>query len=61
MGGTYNQGKEGVATAYEGFLQLPVPVVLLVLWLAGVGLLGTCALVVYWVGRVLGGLIAGSI
>jgi hypothetical protein len=34
---------------------------LLVLWVGGVALLGTCALVVYWVGRVLVGLMAGAI
>jgi hypothetical protein len=57
--GRYKQGQEGVATAYEGFLELPQAVVLLVLWVAGVALLGLCGLVVYWVGRVLTGLIAG--
>ncbi len=61
IGGQYNQGKEGVATAYEWFLNLPPVVVLLVLWVGGVALLGTCALVLYWVGRVLVGLMAGSI
>ena len=60
-GGQYNQGKEGVATAYEWFLNLPPVVLLLVLWVGGVALLGTCALVLYWVGRVLVGLMAGSI
>jgi hypothetical protein len=59
--GKYKQGQEGVSTAYEGFLELPQAVVLLVLWVAGVALLGLCGLVVYWVGRVLTGLIAGSI
>jgi hypothetical protein len=36
---------------YEWFLELPVAVVLMVLWLAGVGLVGLCALVLYlcWV------------
>jgi hypothetical protein len=34
--GRYKQGQEGVATAYEGFLELlPQAVVLLVLWVAG--------------------------
>jgi hypothetical protein len=61
IGGQYNQGKEGVATAYEWFLNLPPVVLLLVLWVGGVALLGTCALVLYWVGRVLVGLMAGSI
>ena len=33
--------------AYEGFLELPVPVVLGATWLVGVTLLGLCALVPY--------------
>jgi hypothetical protein len=61
MGGKYEQGKEGVARGYEGFLELPPAVVLLVMWVGGVALLGLCALVLYWVGRVLVGLMAGSI
>ena len=61
MGGRYKQGKEGAATALGGFLQLPLVVVLSVLWVAGVALLGLCALVLYWVGRVLVGMMAGSI
>ncbi len=61
IGGQYNQGKEGVATAYEWFLNLPPLVPLLVLWVVGVALLGTCALVLYWVGRVLVGMMTGSI
>jgi hypothetical protein len=59
--GKYNQGKEGLATAYERVLDLPPVVPLLVLWVAGVALVGTCALVLYWVGRLLVGLAAGSI
>jgi hypothetical protein len=61
MGGKYKQGKEGVATGYEGFLELPPAVVLWVMWVAGATLLGLCALVLYWVGRVVVGLMAGSI
>jgi hypothetical protein len=61
MGGQYNRGKEGVATAYEWFLNLPPVVPMTVLWVVGVALVGTCALVLYWVGRVLVGLMAGSI
>ena len=61
MGGKYKQGKEGAATAYEGFLELPPAAVVLVLWVAGVALLGSCVLVLYWGGRVLVGLMAGSI
>ena len=33
--------------AFERFLQLPVPVVLLVLWVAGVVFFGACALLTY--------------
>ncbi len=61
VGGEYKQRKEEAANAYEGFLELPQAVVLLVLWVAGAALLGSCALVLYWVGRVLVGSIAGSI
>ncbi len=61
MGGKYKQGKEGAASAYEGFFELPPVVVVLVLWVAGVALLGLSGLVVYWVGRVVVGLMAGSI
>jgi hypothetical protein len=61
MGGQYTQGKEGVATAYEWFLQLPPVVPLLVLWVAGVALLGSVALVLYWTVRVLVQLVTGSI
>jgi hypothetical protein len=53
---TYNQGKEEVAAAYEWFLKLPPVVTLVVLWVAGVSLMGACALMLYWVGRVLVGL-----
>jgi hypothetical protein len=61
IGGEYKQRKEEAADAYEGFFELPPAVVLLVLWTAGVALIGLCALVLYLVGRVLVGLIAGSI
>jgi hypothetical protein len=39
--------KGRIVRAYEWFLELPVPVVLVVLWLAGVGLVVLCALVLY--------------
>jgi hypothetical protein len=61
MGGKYTQGKEGVATAYEWFLQLPPVVPLLVLWVVGVALLGSVALVLYWTVRVLVRLVVGSV
>jgi len=32
---------------YEGFLGMPVPVVLTVLWLGGMALLGSCVLILY--------------
>ncbi len=60
--GKYDRGKEGLATAYEEWvLDLPPVVALLVLWVAGVAFVGTCALVLYWVGWLLVGLVAGSI
>jgi hypothetical protein len=61
MGGKYKEGKEGVATAYEGFLELPPAVVLLVLWVAGVALIGSCALVLYMAGSVVVRSLAGSL
>ena len=61
MGGKYKEGKEGVASAYEGFLELPRVVVLLVLWVAGVALLGSCALVLYMAGSMLVRSLAGSL
>jgi hypothetical protein len=54
--GKYDRGKEGAAAAYEWFLRLPPVVPVVVLWVAGVSLVGTCVLVLYWVGRVLIGL-----
>jgi hypothetical protein len=41
------------ALAYERFLEMPVDVVLVLPWLAGAALLGSCALVLYAVGSVL--------
>jgi hypothetical protein len=37
----------GIGLAYERFLELPVPLVLLVMWVVGVALLGACALLAY--------------
>jgi hypothetical protein len=37
----------GIGLAFERFLELPVPVVLLVLWVAGVVFFGACALLTY--------------
>jgi hypothetical protein len=33
---------------YERFLELPVPIVLAVMWLAGVALLSACGLALYY-------------
>jgi hypothetical protein len=46
---------------YERFLGLPPALVLAVLWVAGVALLGSIALVLYWTGWVLVQAVAGSI
>jgi hypothetical protein len=44
------QTKKQVERAYERFLELPVPVLLVVLWFAGATLmgLGAAALYAYW-------------
>jgi hypothetical protein len=60
MGGQYNQGKEGVATAYEWFLNLPPVVPLLVLWVGGVALIGACVLVSYALISALMRVVAGA-
>jgi hypothetical protein len=43
--------KDRIVRAYEWFLELPVAIVFAVLWFAGLGLLGLCALALYscWV------------
>jgi hypothetical protein len=46
--------------AYEWFLEWPVRVAVLVLWVAGVVLLGTCALVAYAAVSALLGMVAGA-
>jgi hypothetical protein len=50
-----------VGQAYERFLELPVVVVLAVMWLAGATLLGSVALVLYSAGWALVQAVAGSI
>lgn len=45
--------KGGHVRVYEGFLELPVPVVLAVLWAAGVSLEAACVAAIYEVGSVL--------
>ena len=42
-----------VGRAYERFLEMPVALVLVVSWLAGVALMSSCALVVYLAVRAL--------
>jgi len=37
----------GIGLAFEWFLELPVPIVLLVLWVAGIVFFGVCALLTY--------------
>ena len=37
----------GIGRAFEWFLELPMPVVLLVLWVAVIVFLGACALLTY--------------
>lgn len=43
--------KGRIMRVYEWFLELPVPLVLAILWLGGVGLVGLCVLALYlcWV------------
>ena len=50
----------GIGLAYERFLEMPVQVVVLVLWVGGVALLGACALVAYALISALVGMLAGS-
>jgi hypothetical protein len=47
-----------VAHAYKQFLEMPVGVVLVLVWLAGAAFLGSCALMLYAVVSVLLGSIA---
>ncbi len=51
---------ERVGLTYEWFLELPVRVVVLVLWAGGVALLGALALVSYVLISALVGVIAGA-
>ena len=46
--------------AYEWFLELPVALVLMVMWLAGAALLGACALLMYASISALVGMVAGT-
>jgi len=44
----------------QSFLELPVPVVLLTLWLVGAALMGVCALMLYELLWMLLGVLAGA-
>ena len=46
---------------YERFLELPVPVVLVVLWVMGALLEGLCVATLYWSGQALVQLLEGSL
>ena len=50
----------GIRLAYEWFLGLPVPVVMLVMWVVGVAVLGTWALLAYAAISALVGVVAGG-
>ena len=45
--------QDALDRAYKGFLELPVPVVLAVLWVAGAALEVACVVALYEVGSVL--------
>jgi nucleoside phosphorylase len=49
------------ARVYEGFLEMPVLVVLVVMWVGGAALLGSCALALYMAGSLLVSGIAGAL
>ena len=46
-------GKNWIVVAYERLYELPVAVIVALLWLAGVVLLSSCALVLYLYGSAL--------
>jgi Flp pilus assembly protein TadB len=50
----------GILSAYERFLELPVAVVLLVMWVGGVAVLGACALLAWAIISALVGMVAGT-
>jgi hypothetical protein len=52
--------KKRVLQAYERFYELPVPVILALMWLVGVVLLSSCALVLYLCGSALARMLLGS-
>jgi nucleoside phosphorylase len=50
-----------MARAYEGFLEMPVAVVLVAMWVGGAALLGSCALALCMAGSLLVSGIAGAL
>jgi hypothetical protein len=49
-----------LSSIYEGFLGLPVPVVLTVLWFGGIALLGSCVLALYALAPLLAQVVTGA-
>jgi hypothetical protein len=49
-----------LGVGYERFLQMPVAVVLTVLWLGGMALLSSCVLMLYTLGTLLASVSAGA-
>jgi hypothetical protein len=49
-----------LGVSYERFWQMPVAVVLTVLWLAGMALLSSCVLMLYILGTLLASVLAGA-
>ena len=54
------RAKEEIGQIFEWFLELPVAVVLAVLWVVGAVLEGACALALYLAGLVLVQTLAGT-
>ena len=46
---SYAAPSPGIGRSFERFLEMPVAFVFVVFWLAGVALMGSCALLVYLV------------
>jgi hypothetical protein len=53
------QRQAWLARSYEWFLELPVPIVLTVMWLAGVGVISAGVLVLYLFWSMLEGMLGG--
>ncbi len=52
--------KHAIEQPYERFLELPVPVVLVALWFAGLAILGSLGLVLYLYGALLVRVLTGG-